>query len=334
MAGDETKNSPINFDYKIWKFRMATAEKPQTADGYDSAQTVACERVLVTLLKAFGTLKDSIRLIGGLVPRYLTPEVPPDVPAHAGTTDVDIVFNLQVIAGGEGYATLSDQLKQRGFVRYVKPGAKAPSSWQWEHKITEHESVVVEFLHNAADESQEGKLTPIEDEKVSALGIRHAGVVHNWYRERDVTAELFGDAGISTERVRYADVTSFVILKALAFAGRAENKDAGDLVHVMRYAGTPEQVGEEIVGRYQTGKHNAAILEALKALQNCFCDGEGVEGYKRNGAIAAARFKVGLDPDDDEERVREQLDVAGLMTEVTTYIKDRIHVEDKAASWI
>lgn len=310
---------------------MATAGKPKTADGYATAQTVACERVLVTLLKAFGTLKHSIRLVGGLVPRYLTPEVPPDVPAHAGTTDVDIVFNLQVIAEGEGYATLSDQLKQRGFVRYHKPGATGPSSWQWEYKIAEHESVIVEFLHNAADESLAGRLTPIEGEKVSALGIRHADVVHDWYREKDVTAELFDGAGITTERVRYADVTSFVILKVLAFAGRAENKDAGDLVHVMRYAGTPEQVGEEIVGRYHSGLHNAAILDALSALQNCFCDGQGVDGYERDGPVAAAKFRLGLDPDDDEARVREQLDVAGLVTEIVNYVKDRIHAENKAA---
>lgn len=303
---------------------MAPVGKPKTADGYISAQTVACERVLVTLLKAFGTLKDSIRLVGGLVPRYLTPEVPPDVPAHAGTSDVDIVFNLQVIAEGEGYASLGDQLKQRGFVRYLKPGAKSPSSWQWEYKITEHESVVVEFLHNAAEKSQEGKLTSIEDENVSALGIRHAGVVHTWYREKKVTAELFEDAGMSTEVVRFADVTSFVILKALAFDQRAENKDAGDLVHVMRYSGTPDQVGEMIVERYRSGEHNEAIHEALNALKNCFCDGEGVEGYERNGPIAAAKFRLGLDPEDEDDRVREQLDVAGLVMTIVQHVEDRI----------
>jgi hypothetical protein len=310
---------------------MALGVKPQTADGYDPVQTIACERVLVTLLKAFGTLKDSIRLVGGLVPRYLTPEAPPDVPAHAGTTDVDIVFNLQVIAEGEGYASLSDQLKQRGFIRYVRPGGNAPSSWQWEYKIAEHERVVVEFLHNAADRSQEGRLTSIDDEKVSALGIRHAGVVHNWYREKNVTAELFNGGGWTTELVRYADVTSFVILKAIAFDQRAENKDAGDLVHVMRYAGTPEQIGEEIMDRYRSGEHQNAILEALYALQNCFCDGEGVEGYKRNGPIAAARFMLGLDFDDEDERIREQLNVAGLVTEIVTYVQGRIHAQDNSA---
>lgn len=305
---------------------MATSEKPKTADGYAVAQTISCERVLVTLLKAFGTLKDSIRLVGGLVPRYLTPEVPPDVPAHAGTSDVDIVFNLQIIAEGEGYASLSDQLKLRGFVRYQKPGAKGPSSWQWEYKISEHESVLVEFLHNAEEESQLGRPISIEDEKVSALGIRHAGVVHKWYRERNVTVELFHGGGISTEVVRYADVTSFVILKALAFDHRGENKDAGDIVHVMRYAGTPEQVATEIVDRYRTGENNQAILDAISALQRRFCDGDGVEGYKRDGPVAAASFKLGIESD-DEERILEQLDVAGMVSEIVALVRKGIQVE-------
>ena len=282
------------------------------------------------MLSAFGTLKDTIRLVGGLVPRYLTPESPPDVPAHAGTTDVDIVFNLQVITEGEGYASLAEQLKARGFVRYQRPGAKAPSSWQWERKISEHESVVVDFLIDAADKTQEGKPVSIEGEKVSALGIRHAGVVHNWFREKRVTAELLDGAGTSTEVVRHADVTAYIILKASAFDQRGENKDAGDLVHVMRYAGTPAQIAEEIVARYQTGKHTQAIMDTLAVLETRFCDGDGVEGHLRNGPIAAARFQLGLDQDDEEARVLEQRGVAGLVTEIVARIRDRLAAETKA----
>lgn len=304
--------------------------KPKTADGYDTAQTDACERVLLTLLNAFGTLKDSVRLVGGLVPRYLTPESPPDVPAHAGTTDVDIVFSLKVIAEGEGYASLADQLKARGFIRHQRPGAQSPSSWQWECKAAEQIIVVVDFLHNAADESQEGKPVSIEDEKVSALGIRHASVVHEWYREKKLTAKLLDGSGISTEVIRHADVTAFIVLKAISFDQRGENKDAGDLVHVLRYAGKPVQIIDEVVARYQTGEHTDAILEALDRLESRFCDGDGVEGYERNGSVAAAQFLLGLAPDDEDDRVREQRDVAGLVTEIVTGIRARIEAEVKA----
>ncbi|MET3620107.1 hypothetical protein [Burkholderia ambifaria] len=64
--------------------------KPTTASGYSADVTEACERTRLTLIGAFGSLGHTLRLVGGLVPRYLTPETPPDVPAHAGTADVDI----------------------------------------------------------------------------------------------------------------------------------------------------------------------------------------------------------------------------------------------------
>ncbi|WP_297355915.1 hypothetical protein [Paraburkholderia sp.] len=96
--------------------------KPKSSDGYSADVTAAYESTLLTLLGAFGTLKDTLRLVGGLVPRYLTPEQPPDVPAHAGTADVDVVLNLQVLADGDEYASLADQLEARGFTRHMNNG--------------------------------------------------------------------------------------------------------------------------------------------------------------------------------------------------------------------
>ncbi|WP_295993081.1 hypothetical protein [Rugamonas sp.] len=119
-------------------------------------------------------------------------------------------------------------------------------------------------------------------------------------------------------------MTSFVILKAIAFDQRAENKDAGDLIHVLRYAGTPEQVAGQMVQRYRSGQHGPAILAALKALEVRFCDGHGVEGYQRNGSVAAARFQLGMDPDDGEERILEQRNVAGLVSEIVQTIRTAI----------
>lgn len=125
---------------------MALAPKPKTASAYSSDHTAACERALVTLLGAFGTLKSTIRLVGGLVPRYLTPETPPDIPAHAGTSDVDVVLNLQVITDGRGgYASLAQQLDERGFERFVDENGWS-SGWRWKKHISDREYVLVEFL--------------------------------------------------------------------------------------------------------------------------------------------------------------------------------------------
>ena len=91
--------------------------KPATCEGYTEEYTADCERVLVTLLRGLGPWKDSIFLVGGLVPRYLIPARPPAVPAHAGTLDVDVVIDLQTLADTEAYHTLEDNLRRMGFER-------------------------------------------------------------------------------------------------------------------------------------------------------------------------------------------------------------------------
>ena len=75
--------------------------KPATFEGYTDEYTVDCERVLATLLRGLGPWKDSVYLVGGLTPRYLVTARPPAVPAHAGTLDVDIVIDLQILTDTE-----------------------------------------------------------------------------------------------------------------------------------------------------------------------------------------------------------------------------------------
>ena len=91
--------------------------KPDTREGYTEEYTADCERVLVTLLRGLGPWKDSVFLVGGLVPRYLILARPPAVPAHAGTLNVDVVIDLQILADTEAYHALEDNLRNMGFER-------------------------------------------------------------------------------------------------------------------------------------------------------------------------------------------------------------------------
>jgi hypothetical protein len=54
-----------------------------------------CEGALVTLLGDIGPWSERIYLAGGLAPRYLIRQLPEAVPAHVGTTDVDLVIGRQ-----------------------------------------------------------------------------------------------------------------------------------------------------------------------------------------------------------------------------------------------
>lgn len=294
---------------------MATGLKPRTAAGYDQDVTSACERTLLTLLSAFGNLKDTLRLVGGLVPRYLTPATPPDVPMHAGTSDVDIVLNLEVLAAGNEYASLAQQLKARNFTRWVEEGKSA--SWRWRRKVNDHIEVVVELLRDAGDE-EPGRTISVDGEKVSALTIKHARIVHDWYQQKEISAQLLDGDGLSVDIVRFADVPAFIILKALALDQRQERKDAADLIHVIRYSGSIKEVAALFVERICSEQHPHAMQDGLAALSRRFGDDEHGEGYEKVGAVAYARF---YGEDDEDELVGRQRFAAGLIQNLLAEIE-------------
>lgn len=292
---------------------MAKEMKPLTAEGYDHNVTLACEHTLLTLLSAFGSLKGTLRLIGGLVPRYLTPATPPGVPHHAGTSDVDIVLNLEVLATENEYTSLANQLKRRGFKRGGEEGST--ESWRWRHKVGEHIEVVVELLRDAGSELP-GKAVSVDGEKVSALTIQYAGIVHDWYQEKEINGQL--EDGMAIETVRFADVPAFVILKAIALDQRNERKDAADLIHVIKHSGTIEEVAALFVQRIHSNQHPDAMEAGRNALRKLFCDDQHCEGHMKLGSGAYANFSGS---DDDDELAGLRLYASSLVTALLEQIE-------------
>lgn len=286
--------------------------KYKTAAEYSTDHTKACETALVALLRAFGSLKKDLRLVGGLVPRYLTPSRPPEVPEHAGTTDVDIVLNITVLAAKGTYDKLKRQLKDGGFERYKRDTEAPPSSWQWVYAAGGR-SIVVEFLQHTDNPEQSAKLVEIYGEDVSACQILYAGVAHDWFAETEIIVELPNNGGTVKETIRYADAVAFIVLKALAFNQRHERKDAADLVHVMQYWGSPEALAGAFNERLSTGAHAGAIDRALAALAANFCDEEGIPGYRKDGPSAVANFH-GLQEGEEDDRIRAQREASGMVT--------------------
>lgn len=285
--------------------------KFKSADQYDPDHTRDCETTLVVLLRAFATLKSTLRLIGGLVPRYLTPASPPDIPVHAGTTDVDVVLDVSVLAERGTYDKLKRQLKDAGFTQYV-PEAGKVSTWQWEYTGT-GKRIVVEFLQHTDDPDPVPRLAPIDGEDVSACKILHAGIAHQWFKETEIIVDLPGREGKARETIRYADEIAFIVLKAIAFDSRHENKDAGDLIHVLRHSGSLDALAHSCSERLLAGQHVLALEDGLNALARRFCDDEEIAGYEKDGPSKYANF-IGLALAEDEDRVREMRDVSEMVT--------------------
>lgn len=291
--------------------------KPKTFDAYNGAVTEAAERVLVTLLRGFGPWKDTVFLVGGLTPRYLVAARPPEVPQHAGTGDVDVVVDVAILTDTEAYSTLEENLHAMGFERATNEnGVKV--SWRWEARLETGATMVLEFL---AEHPELGggkvKVLPTEG-NVSALNIPHASMVFDLHDTTELTAELLNGGGLATEVVRYANIVSFTCLKAFAFDHRNARKDAHDLVYCLEhYPGGLDSVISAFKDAL-AGSHAEAVQEALAKLKTRFVHEDPDQSYRRDGAVAVARFEDNdADVDDNEEirdlRILRQRQVADLM---------------------
>ncbi|WP_256703053.1 antitoxin [Burkholderia ubonensis] len=240
--------------------------KPATLDGYSDQYTVDCERVLVTLLRGLGPWKESVYLVGGLTPRYLVTARPPAVPAHAGTLDVDIVIDLQILADTEAYHTLEDNLKKMGFERAENEAGKK-LSWRWQTRTEHGALMVLELLADAPDLAG-GKVQPLPTEgTISALNIPHSSIVFDLHQV--------------TEKIKHANLVGFTCLKSFAFDQRFERKDAHDLVYCIDHAPEGMDAVVKTFRKERSGKHGVVVEASLAILRSRFAGDDKTEGYRK-----------------------------------------------------
>lgn len=270
--------------------------------------------MLVTLLRGLGPWKDSVYLVGGLTPRYLVLARPPAVPPHAGTLDVDIVIDLQILADVEAYRTLEDNLKKMGFER-AENEKKQKLSWRWVTR-TEHGALMVLELLADAPEVAGGKVQPLPTEgTISALNIPYSSIVFDMHQVTEIHAELLGGNGVATERIKHANVVSFTCLKAFAFEQRNERKDAHDLIYCLEYAPEGIEAIAEVFRKERDGKHGTVIRDVFAILRSRFVQDDKVEGYRKDGPVAVAKFELGESDESDhrEARALRQRQVSDLI---------------------
>jgi hypothetical protein len=266
--------------------------KLQTHEEHDPTITADCESVLVTLLSRLGPWKDSVYLVGGLAPRYLVEARPPEVPAHAGTSDVDVVVDMALLADTDAYATLEENLTKIGFTRVTKPDGKRVN-WRWQILTDNGNTIVLEFLSwdpNRKVAAAQELPTP---GNITAINIPHADIVFDMHDVREISAPLLGGDGNATVTVRYANLVSFLCLKALALDHRSERKDAHDLVYCIEFN---EDGVEGAISKFQTalqGPHKDVVAEAIRIVRAKFADDKYGAGYLKDGPTMAARFEHG-----------------------------------------
>ena len=295
--------------------------KPTTRAGYSDPYTSDCERVLVTLLRGLGPWKNSVYLVGGLTPRYLVAARPPAVPPHAGTLDVDIVIDLQILADTDAYHTLEENLRTMGFERAEnEQGQKL--SWRWQTRTERGARMVLELLADAPDIGG-GRVQPLPTMRtISALNIPHSSIVFDLYQETTIQAELLGGNGIATEIIKHANLVSFTCLKAFAFDQRNERKDAHDLIYCIEHAPDEWAAVAQAFREACAGMHGNVIRSALAILRSRFAQDELTEGYRKDGPVAVAKFELGEgdEPEQREGRALRQRQVSEVINQLLARI--------------
>lgn len=296
--------------------------KPTTLDGYSDQYTRDCERVLVTLLRGLGPWKESVYLVGGLTPRYLVKARPPVVPAHAGTLDVDIVIDLQILANTDAYHSLEENLRKMGFER-AENDRQQKLSWRWQTRTDHGALMVLEFLADAP-EIAGGRVQPLPTEgTISAINIPHSLIVFDLHEVTEIEAELLGDEGIAVERIKHANLISFTCLKAFAFDQRFERKDAHDLIYCLEHASEGTNAVVQAFRQEREGKHGDVVKSALAILRARFAGVGATEGYRKDGPVAVAKFELGEgdDPQQREARALRQREASDVVEQLLARIE-------------
>lgn len=245
-------------------------EKPKRAAEYKSNQVALVRATCLYVATKLGDLMEDLVVVGGLVPSLLVDQTAlgEGVDAHVGTMDLDVGLALGLLDEGR-YKTLAERLRAAGFEMDANEGGNATRQ-RW--TIGKNGAVGVDFLIQPSRSTDRGgRLRDLERDfaAIIAPGLDLA------FQDREhvtVTGEtLFGEK--ATREIWVCGAGAYIILKALAFDNRGENKDAYDLHYVL---GTYGKGVEDVVAKLRPLTTSTDAKKALSILRRDFLDVEAV----------------------------------------------------------
>ncbi len=274
--------------------------KPSSRSEYDSQLPNLVHSICLYISTILGDFFDDYVVVGGLVPALIIPQYPPpgEADRHVGTRDLDLGFSLAIFEENL-YQAIASRLRGAGFVPdHSEEGNPTLQRWRLEEDI----GVTIDFLvPQSSPDDRGGSIKHMEQDfgAIVTPGLELA------FQDR-LSVTLSGKTPMDESAERDIGVCgpgAYVVLKALAFGSRGDNKDAYDLYYVIRnYGRGPEQVAEHLAPLLD----NPFTQDAIRILRRDFVNPEYV------GPARVARFLFG-EPNDET-----QADVAGFINQFLT----------------
>jgi hypothetical protein len=249
--------------------------KPKTADGYTPEHLAQVRAICLHLASILGDMLDNLVVVGGLVPSLLIDAGRVGGELHVGTTDLDVGLEIVLLDSGR-YHTLAERLRGSEFEPDKTEEGNVVRQ-RWRHKGS---TATIDFLMPPAREGARGG--SLQDLERDLAALVTPGLQLAFRDRKHVRMEGRTLHGEKLARdIPVCGVGAFVILKALAFHQRGENKDAYDLYYVLRYYGTTV---EDVAARLRVLMSAPDAQRAISHLREDYADVDST------GPVRAAAF--------------------------------------------
>ena len=241
-------------------------EKPSFASEYRREHIQLVRQTCLYVATKLGDLLDKLVIIGGLVPSLLIPDesLPKQGDAHVGTLDLDLGLSLALLDANR-YEELTLRLRRAGFEPDVNEAGNLTFQ-RWKIQLSADLKVTIDFvIPPSLDEDKGGDLRHIEEDFAAVI----TPGLHLAFQDRQ-KIPLTGNTLMGEKASRDVWVCgpgAYVVLKALAFGKRGENKDAYDLYFVIRNYGSGV---DDVYDCLKPLLNEAETVESLEILKRDF----------------------------------------------------------------
>jgi predicted nucleotidyltransferase len=261
--------------------------EPRHRDDYSKRHVEAARRTLVDVGQVLASFHDCLVLVGGSVPDLLIPDAEEK---HIGSIDVDFALDARKLASGR-YA---EMLKLLLDTRRYKQGAK-PFQLVTQVDLGDGEppvQVEIDFLA-----PKEAKLKRNKPKLLPGFRVLQAdGCAAAFHAPEQVEVSGRAVGGAKNKvRISVASLPDFLIMKALALAGRDKPKDAYDLCYCLdNYPGGIKHLATN----WKRRARDKNLVKAITLLREKF---DSVDAY---GPTQLVEFHNSASPDERDAQAR------------------------------